>query len=92
MKLSANKRNKETSLKQLRKEDKIPGVVYGNKLEENILITVPENKVRSAWKSIKNKETFTLDIEGTEYSVILKDMQVHVVSGDVLHLDFFIQE
>ncbi len=92
MKLSANKRNKETSVKHLREtEELIPGIVYGGDLKENILITIPDNKLRSAWNTIKNKESFTLDIEGTEYSVVLKDMQVHVVSGDILHLDFFIQ-
>ncbi len=92
MKLSANKRTQDTPLAQIRKEECIPGILYGAGIEENILVRVPENKFRSAWKNIKDEQAFTLDLDGTEYPVILKDMQVHVVSGDILHLDFFVQE
>lgn len=88
--LTATKRNKETSLKVIRAEENIPGVVYKNGME-NILVTVPNNVVRSLWKDIKDKQEFTLDIEGVAHTVVLQDIQVHVVSGEVLHMDFLVK-
>ena len=92
MKLTATKRNKETKTYELHNAGLTPAIVYGKSLKENILISIEERELRKLYKDIKNKETFTLDIEGTKHEVILQDMQVHVTSGKILNVDFLIQK
>ncbi len=89
--LEATKRDAASSTKFLRSEGLVPAIVYGNDIE-NITVSVKENEVRSIWRTVRDTESFTLDVEGTAYTVIMKDMQVHVVSGDILHIDFLVQK
>lgn len=89
--LEAKKRDTAVSLKVVRGEGAVPGIVYGKGIE-NIPVSVMENKVRSIWRDVRDTEPFILDIEGAKKTVVMKDMQVHVVSGQILHIDFLIQD
>ena len=88
--LEAIKRDTATSNDVLRKDGFVPAIAY-KKGMENITVSVKENEVRSLWKHVNDSEVFTLNIEGSEHSVIMKDMQVHVVTGSILHIDFLVQ-
>lgn len=88
--LEAKKRDTEMSLENLRKEGRVPAIVYGKGMD-NVMVSVFENDVRSIWHHVSDTATFNLDVEGTVYSVIMKDMQTHPVSGQVLHIDFLVQ-
>lgn len=88
--LAAKKRDTATSLDTLRAEGGVPGIVYGSGIE-NITVSVQENEVRKIWRDVKDTGVFTLDIEGETKNVIMKDMQVHVVNGSILHIDFQVQ-
>jgi len=89
--LEAKKRDVAVSLDAVRAEGGVPAIVYGKGVE-NVTVSVQENEVRSIWRDVRDTEVFTLDVEGTSYNVIMKDMQVHVVSGKILHIDFLIQK
>lgn len=74
--------------KAFRKEGIIPAVIYGgDKSTEATHFTVSAADVR---KLIYTPEIFlvNLTIDGKEYKSILKDLQFHPVSDEVLHLDF----
>ncbi|MDR1884115.1 MAG: 50S ribosomal protein L25/general stress protein Ctc [Prevotella sp.] len=74
--------------KALRKEDKIPAIIYGGeKKGETIHFTVTNRDVR---KLIYTPEIFLVDLTiGTDnYKAILKDVQIHPVTDAILHLDF----
>lgn len=74
--------------KALRSADIIPAVIYGGDTsKEAVHITVKTSDVR---KLIYTPEIFlvNLNIDGKEYKAILKDMQFHPVSDEILHLDF----
>ena len=88
--IEAKKRDVATSLDTLRADGMIPAIVYAKGME-NIMVSVPDNMVRSAWSEIKDKQPLTLDLEGTKHTVILQDIQVHVVTGAILHMDFLVQ-
>ena len=88
--LEAKKRDVAVSLEAIRAEAAVPAIVYGKGLE-NITVSVMENEVRSIWRDVRDTEAFTLNIEGDSKTVVMKDMQVHVVSGKILHIDFFVQ-
>lgn len=88
--LESKKRDTSVSLDAIRADGLVPAIVYGKGLE-NITVSVKENEVRSIWRDVRDTEAFTLDIEGDAKTVIMKDMQVHVVSGKILHIDFLVQ-
>lgn len=88
--LEAIKRDTATSNDVLRNDGYVPAIAY-KKGMENVTVAVKENEVRSLWKHVKDTEAFTLDVEGSEHVVTMKDMQVHVVTGNILHIDFLVQ-
>jgi large subunit ribosomal protein L25 len=68
-----------------RAEGRIPCVVYGGK--EEVHFTVDE---KAFSKLLFSPETFfiSLDIDGKSYPCILKEVQYHPVSDNILHVDF----
>ena len=72
--------------KLARKEGEIPCVLYGG--EEVVHFTVTMDGVR---KLIYTPEIFliNLNVSGKACSAILKDLQFHPVTDNVLHLDFY---
>lgn len=89
--LEATQRDLSTSTEALRAEGLVPAIVYGKGIE-NINVSVKENEVRSIWRDVRDTEPFTLNVAGAKHTVIMKDMQVHVVSGNILHIDFLVQK
>ena len=92
-KLEAKKREAGESPEYIRNEEKyVPAVVYGKGMENNLLVKVPDNMFRSIYKDIRDGGAFTLSVEGDkDYTVVLKDMQVHPTTGFLLHLDFLVE-
>ena len=85
--LSGNKRAERGSsnAKSLRKEEKVPCVIYGGK--ENIHFTVNEI---AFGKLVVTPEVFfiELDIDGTKYKSIIQSVQYHPVTDKPIHIDF----
>ena len=90
MKFSAFERSKQGTgaSRRLRITGRTPGIVYGGSTTPQ-MIEVDHNAL---WHALK-KETFhssvlTMDIDGTESPVLLRDVQVHPFKQLVLHVDF----
>ncbi len=85
--LSGEKRTERgsTNANSLRREEKVPCVIYGGK--ENVHFTVDEIKFN---KIINTPHVYIidLDIEGTKYRAIIRDVQFHPVTDKTLHIDF----
>ncbi|PCJ23533.1 MAG: 50S ribosomal protein L25/general stress protein Ctc [Flavobacteriales bacterium] len=85
--ISGNKREERGSAKSnlLRKEEKVPCVIYGGK--ENIHFTINEVKFD---KIINTPEVYfiDLDVDGAKFKSIIKEIQFHPVTDRVLHIDF----
>lgn len=74
--------------KTLRREGLIPAIIYGGEGSTTAThFTVSKSDVR---KLIYTPEIFVvnLTIDGTAYKAILKDIQVHPVTDEILHIDF----
>jgi large subunit ribosomal protein L25 len=76
---------------KLRNEGEVPGILYGHN-EEPIKLAVPEHEL---WHILHNATSehliLTLHIEGASNGDVLtlvRDVQHHPVSGDILHVDF----
>jgi large subunit ribosomal protein L25 len=69
----------------LRKEEKIPCVIYGGK--ENVHFTVNEVKFN---KLVNTPEVHfvELDVDGAKFKAIIKAVQYHPVTDKTLHVDF----
>lgn len=80
-----------SGLRNLRKEGRLPGVVFGKKMDNEII----HISTKQFEKWIKNGASgfIELKMEGDEsLTVLLEDLQRHPVTGDPLHVDFqFVQ-
>ncbi len=74
------------SSKVLRREEKIPCVLYGG--SENIHFAAHENDFRHL---IYTPNTYIVDltVDGKAHKAIMKDIQFHPVTDKVIHIDFF---
>lgn len=76
----------KSSSKNLRKEDQIPCVLYGN--GENVHFHTHENSFKEIVYT-PNAYLVKIDIEGKQYQAVLRDIQYHPVSDKIIHVDFF---
>ena len=73
------------STRQLRSQKLVPGVIYGGSKEINF------HAPATAFKDIVYTPDFMLaevKVEGNVYRCILKDLQFHKVTDELLHVDF----
>ncbi|MFT4047043.1 MAG: 50S ribosomal protein L25/general stress protein Ctc [Solimonas sp.] len=74
--------------RRLRREGKVPAIVYGGK-DEPASIAVSGNEL---FKHLKVEAFYshllTLNLAGATQQVVLKDLQRHPVSGYAIHVDF----
>ncbi|MCK4352583.1 50S ribosomal protein L25 [candidate division WOR-3 bacterium] len=86
MKLKAEIRTQKGkgSARTLRREEKIPAILYGHG-EKNVLLQIKEKEINDVVKS--GMEHFSLDF-GKEADVIIKDIQWNPVTSRILHIDF----
>ncbi len=72
----------------LRRENKVPAVIYGDK-KEPVTISL---SARDAHVEYHKGHMFTtlcdMDVEGTKHLVLCRDIQVHPVTDNVMHIDF----
>ena len=74
--------------RRIRREDRIPAVVYGKGMEP-ISISVNRRDLRVALSGSAGMNTILdLTVDGTVYPSIVKDMQRHPVRRTVAHVDF----
>ena len=69
----------------LRREEKVPCVLYGGK--EQITFSVIEKDFKPLVYT-PDVHTVKLNIEGKEFNAILQDIQHHVISDKIIHADF----
>ena len=74
--------------RRLRREDAIPAVVYGRGMDP-ISISVARRDLRLALSGPAGMNTvLDLDVDGTVYPAIVKEIQRHPVRRTVQHVDF----
>ncbi|SHG43080.1 LSU ribosomal protein L25P [Thermosyntropha lipolytica DSM 11003] len=77
-------------LNRLKKEGYVPGIVYG-KTKEALPIAVNSRHINKIFSTYGFRGLFNLEIEGEEkpVTVLLREMQTHPVTKEMIHLDFF---
>lgn len=86
--LTATARETGKSPNQLRREKKVPAVVYGN-IEGSLAIQCDSAAIHKAFQKAGESALVELDVEGKKIPALFKDISFHPVSGMELHADFF---
>jgi large subunit ribosomal protein L25 len=82
------KQGKKSDIGALRKQGKVPGVIYGAGTD-NVLITIDQKELTRVLKqAVGHMSLFDLVIEGKEYKTVIKERQIHPVGRQIIHIDF----
>jgi len=81
-------KSRKGELSELRESRVIPGVVYGGGKKDNLLVTVPERELLRGIKTGGANAVMLLKHDKGEETVIVKELQRHVVTNAVIHADF----
>lgn len=73
--------------RRLRREDKIPGVLYGHGMSP-VSVVVDRRDLRLALGNGGVNSLVNLAVDGSTYPAIVKEMQRHPVRRNVTHVDF----
>ena len=74
-------------VKVLRREGKIPAVMYGSKVDSTPLV-LESHSTTQALRSVTESTIVYLNIDGKEQPTLVRDKQIDFIRGDILHLDF----
>lgn len=86
--LEAQKRDTKENLEHLRKGGLVPAVVYGPK-QEALSIKMDLKSFIKAYKEAGESTVVELSVDGETHDVLIHDMDIEAVKGDVLHVDFY---
>ena len=85
---STSRAQGSASSRRLRHEGAIPGVIYGHGVEP-LPVAVNAKDFRTAVSGEQGLNALiTLDADGTNYTVMAREIQRHPVRGTVAHIDF----
>ena len=86
----AKTRDKKNKAKFLRKNKKVPAVVYGFKIEP-VELEIDLNEAKKIVLKSQEASVYQLDIDESKNNknVIIQDLQFHKVKNNILHIDFY---
>ena len=73
--------------RRFRREGAVPAVVYGSEID-SVKFSVDQREFRTLISNFGRNAIVSLKVEGSDYSTIVKEIQNHPVSGEILHIDF----
>src|SRR5579872_7047084 len=90
--LAIEKRDAKAKPEAVRKTGKIPAVFYGPKeAATSVLVSAPEFK--KVWKKAGESSVIILkDAAGAEHEALIHDIDVHPLTGEPRHADFYVIE
>lgn len=72
---------------RLRREGKIPAVIYGHNKPVHISVSATEFDLK--FHVISENTLITINVDGKEYEVLVKDFQENMIMGQITHIDFY---
>ena len=80
---------KGASRRLRRLENKVPAIIYGGKNKPANIKLLHKDLIKQLENEAFYSHIITINLDGKEESVILKDLQRHPAKLEVLHADFF---
>lgn len=81
------RKTKGTAYRASQEENTIPAVLYGHETE-NLSLEVDRKEFEKVYKEV-GETLIDLEVEGKKYSVLIHDEQVHPLTQELLHVDFY---
>lgn len=75
--------NTKHSVKEMRKQGLVPGVLYGKKIG-NVAVSISERDL----SKMGGSNLIEVNLAGNSYPAVIREMQKHPVSGEIRHVDF----
>jgi len=89
--LRIRKREGKKTLGELRGGKEMPAVFYGPK-EESTPIAIETDAFKKLWKTAGESTVIELKGDGIDKEVLIYDVDVHPVTGEPRHADFYVME
>lgn len=90
--LAATPRNPKADLREVRgtanRGGSVPAVIYGKKVPSTPILVDTSDLLR-VFRTSGFSHIIDLILDGKKHQVLIHDVQVHPVSGDFLHVDFY---
>lgn len=74
-------------VRALRRESKLPGVIYGTKVDP-IAITMELKEATRILNTSTSSSVITLNLEGVEYAALVREKQRNIMKNRFIHIDF----
>jgi large subunit ribosomal protein L25 len=71
----------------LRRAGLLPGVIYGRHTEP-VNITLDARSANSTLSKVGSSSLVTIDVEGKQYPVLVRERQRNYIKGNLIHVDF----
>ena len=75
-------------VKRLRREGKLPAILYGPTVEEPIPLVLDYAEAYKTIRSLGPSALIDLEVDGETYTTIIRERQRDVITGKLLHVDF----
>jgi large subunit ribosomal protein L25 len=76
-------------VKGLRREGRVPGIVYGPVVKETVPVTVDRREFLKFYHTTGHSTLFDLRWDGGRESVFIREVQLDPIRREPLHIDFF---
>ena len=71
----------------LRRQGKIPAIVYGNM--ETTSVAIDEKEFATKFRTVSENMIIDLKVDGVSHDVLIKDYQEDLRLGKIMHIDFY---
>jgi large subunit ribosomal protein L25 len=89
--LAVEKRDAKVRPENIRKTGAIPAVFYGPK-EKSTPISISAKDFKKVWKEAGESSVIILKDGSNEHEALIHEIDIHPVSGEPLHADFYVVE
>ena len=86
--LKAEKRSLDVKAKRLRREGYVVGNVFGREMKESIPVKMVKRDVEKLLKADHKGSQIMLDVDGTAYDVLIKNVDYNPVAGQIDSIEF----
>ena len=76
-------------VKQLRRQGRLPAVLYGKKFEP-ISVTLDFREANRILPGVTSSHLITVEVDGDKLNVLVREKQFHPVLGKLIHVDFLV--
>ena len=75
---------------RLRREGKLPAVLYGRSLKEPMPVSLDRIETSKALKKISYSTLVLVNVDGDEHNALVRDFQIDKLRGDLTHVDLLV--